>query len=323
MNSERSTLVDDLVRRAEFGRPRSIGALTLVPLYGAIALPAYRTAGDALSAGDLTIGEVGNGNVPELMVSNRAPLPVLIVEGEHLQGARQNRILNSSVLVDAGADTVIPVSCVERGRWAYGGRSKASLGLDMAYPALRAMKHQQVGQSVRTSATRRSDQAAIWTEIERKRSSLSAGASPTGAMGDAFDHRRVDLEALLGSFPEPLRNQCGVMAFGGRHPLAVDIFDRPSTLRSLWPRLIRGYALDALTARRSRPEPFSIRGFLAALFDPNAMVTSHPGIGLGEDVVVTSQIVTAMALTWSGGVVHLAAFPVRGGRTATRTWFRA
>ena len=215
MSSDHSSLVDSLVRNIEPGRPGSVGGLTIVPLYGAAAVPEYRTMGDAVAAGELTIGELANGTIPHLMVSNRGPLPVLIVEGQHLHGGRQNRILDSSVLVAAATETVIPVSCVERGRWGYSGQTQATLASEMAHPELRAMKSQQVARSVRTSANRRSDQSAIWADIERKRRLLSAGASRTGAMSDAYEHRRQDLKKVLGSFPRPLRGQCGVMAFAG------------------------------------------------------------------------------------------------------------
>ena len=57
------------------------------------------------------------GSVPDLLVENRGDVRVLFLEGEELIGAKQNRILNTSVLVAAHTKVKIPVSCVERGRW--------------------------------------------------------------------------------------------------------------------------------------------------------------------------------------------------------------
>ena len=46
-----------------------------------------------------------------------APSPVLLVDGEELIGAKQNRVLNLSILIPAKQRCVIPICCVEAGRW--------------------------------------------------------------------------------------------------------------------------------------------------------------------------------------------------------------
>jgi hypothetical protein len=74
----------------------------------------YITLGDALGSGFIEIREVSEGgSVPELRVVNRAGKMVLILDGEELVGAKQNRIVNTTILVAIGAEIVIPVSCVE------------------------------------------------------------------------------------------------------------------------------------------------------------------------------------------------------------------
>ena len=68
----------------------------------------------------LTVQEVSEGgSVPELLVDNMGDIRVLFIEGEELVGPKQNRILNTSILVAAKSKTKIPVSCVEHGRWGY------------------------------------------------------------------------------------------------------------------------------------------------------------------------------------------------------------
>jgi hypothetical protein len=39
--------------------------------------------------------------------------------GEELVGSKQNRIVNTTMLIQAKSTPVIPVSCVEQGRWNY------------------------------------------------------------------------------------------------------------------------------------------------------------------------------------------------------------
>ena len=63
-------------------------------------------------------GEVSRGgSVPELKVVNKSDRMLLILDGEELVGAKQNRIVNTTILIAGNTATVIPVSCVEQGRW--------------------------------------------------------------------------------------------------------------------------------------------------------------------------------------------------------------
>src|SRR5262249_32535130 len=59
------------------------------------------------------------GSVPELRVHNFSGYKVFIPEGATLLGAKQNRVVNMSVMVAPHSVTIIPVSCVERQRWQY------------------------------------------------------------------------------------------------------------------------------------------------------------------------------------------------------------
>jgi hypothetical protein len=291
------------------GEARSSGALTLVPLAGGVPASPYLTAQEAFARGTLAIEELPGGVVPQLVVRNAADLPVLLLDGEHLEGAMQHRVLNASVLAAARHDTVIPVSCVERGRWGYAGRRGVEPSVDLAYAELRGLKAEHVAAAARAGAGRRVDQGAVWADVERKRAQVGGGRSRTGALRDAYDGRRGALEAIVGGFGPPAPDQTGVLAFAGDRPLALDAFDRSATLASVWPRLLRGYAMDALAVRPAEPEPNAARAFLAGVADPDNHATAHEGVGLGIDVILTSPTTVANALTWHDAVVHLAAFP--------------
>jgi len=308
--------VRDLLPRFRLGAPRGAGGLTLVPVLGGAPAADFRTAERATQDGTLAIEELGGGVVPELVVKNHGDLPVLFLDGEHLEGAKQNRVLNASVLVPARRDTVIPVSCVEQGRWRFtSSRRDFAPSMDHSYSELRSLSAQRVHAAVRAGRGRVSDQGAVWIDVERKRAQILAGVSPTSSMRDAYDDRRADLERIRGSVEAPAPDQTGVVAAAGGRVLAVDAFDRPATLAAYWDRLVRGYAVDALGAEPvpTAADASAATAYWAELADGETEATSHPGVGLGTDVILSSETLAANALTWDGAVVHLAAFPTTPG----------
>src|SRR5210317_1529800 len=106
------------------GNPVSHEALSVFPLFtetnGGVD---YCLCAEALNDKSVMVEEISEGgSVPDLLVDNQGDVRVLFIEGEELVGAKQNRILNTSVLIAAHTKTKIPVSCVEQGRWGYRSR---------------------------------------------------------------------------------------------------------------------------------------------------------------------------------------------------------
>src|SRR5829696_3516770 len=103
----------------EVGKPVSLAPLHLFPLTGVPSVEEdLALLDEALEGGTLHVEELDEGgSVPELRIVNVGTVPVLILEGDELIGSKQNRTVNSSVLVAAASEIVLPVSCVERGRW--------------------------------------------------------------------------------------------------------------------------------------------------------------------------------------------------------------
>src|SRR5690349_11199195 len=124
------------------GAPIERHNLSIFPLFAedVVHPPRYTTVGSALLAGSAKITEVSEGgSVPTLTLENLTDIPVLIIDGEELLGARQNRISNLTVLAPGMKTLPLPVSCVERGRWSYRSR-EFSESPDIAYHGARAKK---------------------------------------------------------------------------------------------------------------------------------------------------------------------------------------
>ena len=86
------------------GTPATFGNLTMLPLTNAVHAPReYLLLDEALEQGLVTVREISeSGSVPDLAFENSAGHPVLLIDGEELVGAKQNRVLNLSVLRRAG-----------------------------------------------------------------------------------------------------------------------------------------------------------------------------------------------------------------------------
>ncbi len=294
----------------DIGDPVGHLNLTLVPLGGeGRGRIDYLLAADAVAAGQLTVTEISeSGSVPELLASNDGDRPVLLLDGEELVGARQNRILNTSVLLPPRSKTRIPVSCVEQGRW---HSVSAAFALASVSPSkLRARKSRDVGRNLRTEGQARSDQAAVWDEVAENLAAADV-PSPTMALHDMLEHRQASIASYVQALRCPPGARGVVVAIAGRFA-ALDAFDQPGTLERVWPRLIAGYAMDAMVQDQGKSGQFTARG-AAALLEHIGQIhcLPCPTVGVGQDWRFEAEDVVGQALVIDDVCVHLCAFPNR------------
>jgi len=299
-----------VVGQLQVGDPIGHLNLTLVPLRGERrGQLEYLLSMDALAAGTLTITEVSEGgSVPELLAANHGQQMVLLLDGEELVGAKQNRILNTSVLLPAQSKTRIPVSCVEQGRWRHVSHEFAPGSYSPA--KLRARKSRDVSRNLATVGEARSDQGAVWEEVAF---SMCAAAvpSPTMAMHDVVEQRRDSLTGFIEAMKYPADAR-GVMAATGGQFVAMDLFDKPATLERIWTRLITGYAMDAFGPNQGadKGKQLTAKGAAALLEHVGEIACqAFPSVGIGEDWRLEAEDVLGQALVAEGECVHLCAFP--------------
>ena len=174
--------------------------------------------------------------------------------GEQLVGAKQNRVLNVSLMVPPSTTLDIPVSCVEAGRWQRRSAKFASGG-SMSHGKLRKMMSKQTHLGHRSGGSPTSDQMAVWDEVSRKLSAMGS-VSPS----QAFDQVHQDYAARLDDLSSRLHPPDGchgvIFAVAGQIE-GADLFDQPATLAKLWTKLARAYALDAMETAASEAPPIT------------------------------------------------------------------
>jgi hypothetical protein len=285
-------------------RHRGIAVAALFPALNPVAR--YSTLDDALERG-LRVEEAGPaGSVPELVVHNPLDERVLLYDGEELLGAKQNRILNVTVLVEARTSLSIPVSCVEEGRWSDATRTLRPAP-HAAYPELRRRKAECL--SVDPLA-RGLAQAEVWDAVREKATRMHV-ASPTRANSDTFHAFADELRPLETVLPLEPGQSGAVLAIG--ESIGLDWVSRPDAFARLWPKLRRSYALDAL---ESLDREAAGDDRIAAFVDE--VVTSSVGLGpspgLGGDLRLRGRGVVGSGLQLEDELLQLSAFTRRGSR---------
>lgn len=301
---------------AKVGQPATFKGLQLFPVrFGSGRPDGVRIADDTLQ-----VSELDSATVPQLQVHNPGQVPLLIPAGRVLEGGRQTRTVNVSILVPAGATMVIPVSCVEAGRWS-GGRQFRNSGRQLSRKA-RIAKERGVLSSLEYARMhgldhrlhKQSDQGAVWDAVADELSSR-AMSSPTNRFDEVFD--AVDnneevvriMNEVIAKGPED--GQTGVaIAFGGRIA-GVETFANPDDLRANWSSIVTSAILeltdDQIAELDGAATVADVEEFLRRVAAAEA--TEAEGTGLGTEWhVATGEFVAHALADDTGGVIHAYAF---------------
>lgn len=263
-----------------------------------------RTLDEAVAEGGAVLRETGQVPWVELEVGPDGGRPLFIMDGEGLLAGRQNRVVNTAVLAEAGMTHRIPVTCVEEGRWSGEGGFRPG---SSAYPSLRAILAESVGASLRRGRGFSADQSAVWSSVRKKLSSLRV-SSATSSMHDAYSGAAGALAAFTEGFR--LDSASGFIAFAGEELLGLDLLPGPEVMAKLREKLAESYALDAM-GRMNRPSRFiALEEATAVLRRVNRLKWQEfPAVNLGRELRGDDQELVARALINDGELVSLSAFP--------------
>ena len=300
--------VKDFIMNIESGEMQVHKNLAIVPLYmNGNGGTAYITLKEALEKGTLTVTEVTEGGtVPELKVINKADIAVLLLDGEELAGAKQNRVLNTTVLIAAHSETVIPVSCTEHGRWSYTSSEFRDSDVIMAYN-IKRKKAQSVMRNVRESGRFMSDQSEVWDDIQAMSDNAKVH-SHTGSMKDVFESKEHELDDYLKAITL-MPNQKGMIVMINGALMGFDILSLGSAYSVLHPKLLKSFAMEALLDKKKRaivPLAAIAKGFLQDVL--SCEDTKHKSVGLGWDYRFEGKEKVGSALVHEDKIIHMAFF---------------
>lgn len=284
--------------------------------------PDYFTLSQGFERQVLSVQEISEGgSVPELSVMNNGDQFILLLDGEEISGAKQNRVLNTSILVAPKTKIIIPVSCTEQGRWNYTSKEFNDSGILMAR-SLRSSKQASVTRNVRERKSYQSDQGSVWEEVANLHTDLGT-SSGTGAMRDAYESKKEVLDGYAEAFSK-IDDCNGIAVFIDDELVGIDNLSYRPAMTSLLPKIIGSYSMDAIRSKAGKgsknPTKKRIKQFLSQA--GRCTLEANTSQGIGDDVRLVGENIQGAALVAEETVIHLALFSAakqstfRGGMTS-------
>lgn len=268
----------------------------------------YLTAPRALAAQHIRVTEVDSaGRVNSLRVENLSDHFVFLMDGDVLRGAKQDRVLNTSIFLAPHSVTIVPVSCVEAGRWRSVSRHLQVAAC--ASPAsLRRLKSGHLyRRAFANPADFQANQGEVWDAVAALKAKLHAHA-PTDSLHDVYtDKQATWADTLCSLQPAPGAN--GMAIWFGDRLVSMDLFNRADALADYFPRLLRGVMLDwfgaTIPPRQADLSTLTTRlrenldRALAATLPP------RPAVGAGTERRFDTPDAVGFALDYETHRIHL------------------
>jgi hypothetical protein len=282
--------------------------LTVFPVRYSVQEPCdYIPLEIAVKNGFVKISEINeSGSVNNLLVINESEQNILLLDGEELIGAKQNRVMNTTILLPGNTKTQIPVSCVEQGRWS--SRSKHFSTSDRIMPSKsKSRKMEDVTMNMMSyphAKEYRADQGRVWHEVNKLIINQKVH-SHTSAMSDVFEGSMNKIKNYIEHFVCEDGQNGMIVAINGELK-GFEFISRKDVFSHYFPKLLRGFIMDALEKNVEKHVEIKVdncREYVKNLESSNQ--SFFPSIGLGESFRYAGEQINAAALVYKEEVIHL------------------
>ena len=264
----------------------------------------YLSFSEAIAKNQVQISEVNKkGLVTKLSVSNKSSDNIIILNGELIIGTqiRQDRIVDSTVLIPGYATVLINTFCGEQYRWSPKLSNKISTSESLYFSSGRANNAADIN-------TKLSKQCRIWSEISEKISDFNV-KSFTNSVDQIYKKKKVNVEEIVNFFKIP--SEAVGVALGINNQLVnIDIFSNNCMLQIYLPKIIRSIALDSFKkiSKRSYLKKKDVHRFLRQIHQANKQKRKVVEGTLGEELQFNSESVAGSILYHKEQTAHFSAF---------------
>ena len=266
----------------------------------------YLCLPEALEKKLVEIREVSEeGSVNDLSLKNHSSKTLLCVEGEMLNGCKQQRVLNTSVLVPPFTKITIPVSCVEAGRWSWKSNRFSSTE-EMYFAKGRANMRNSVFYHSRNYGSKYSNQNKVWEDVDEKLEKMDA-YSQTSSVNQAYFSKKERINKIVKLF-QIEKNDIGIIYGIGNKIIGGDFFYNNHVFNVYFPKIIRSICLDAFEKKAMRSNLSKKDAQMLLNLVHLADFEKHKAVSTGEEFRANDQLLIATGLFHKKVSCHFSAF---------------
>ena len=235
----------------------------------------------------IIVEEVSNiGSVPEVKITNNSDKYLVLIDGEAIKGAKQNRIILNSAIIDQKSKTIVPVNCVEKGRWQYKTNEfeKASFSLS---PKIRNTKIEYLKNGC-------DSQEAIWNEIDQLAEKENKNFL-TSDLGEILNEKSQYTEDFLTKI---FNTKCNGFILQGIQNNFIELFYNRNICYQQITKNINGWMTEQELLNKEIQKPnLALNNFLFTEFQ------NYKNIGV-EESFITCNEKNGKAILFNNSLIH-------------------
>lgn len=259
-----------------------------------------------LSLGLVEITECNPSTVGEILVKNDSIAPLILVDGEEIVGAKQNRIINSTILIPPVTTSKVSVSCTEQGRWEYKNSDvKFSQSKYFANSNTRRLKSMNLYDNAPC-------QNMVWDSINELEE-YTKSRSPTSALNDTYEN--INHNEIINHF-KCLDGQIGLIIVFNNEILGLELFASSWLYSDFHEKIIRSYLIDNINSNIDSNK--TLTGFSGSKFNhlnydidiflANISLSNfkrETNVGLGDTIKFSNIYGTGSSLIYKDNIIYL------------------
>ena len=249
------------------------------------------------------IKELEHSTVNTVSCKNDSVTPLILIDGDEITGAMQNRIINDTLLIPAKSTINIPVSCTEHGRWHTKGEGAESRTFK---PSLYSANHSTRSRKSRASYEERDYQGEVWDSISEFES-RSNFKSMTSALNDSYENLKDKQNDYLSKFHIE-DGQNGVIFIVNGEVKGLELFYNHSIYKQYHEKLCRSYIIEAIVEKKSVDNIDRLELMKVLENISNSEFKSHKSIGLGDNLKFSNDFGSGSGLVWEDELIHMTFF---------------